>query len=206
MLSRRALPCPRLPTPNLFLGGDLPRLTLALAPDTDKVKIVQFADPDVSKDDIEVKFRNLEAYLGAPAPCRIFLGKMSSVEKPAPYWLVKATADKDEVNMEEFQMELTASTSATLKELHEDTLAAAELRVDVEKESVVKVILPILVNTKNIPVTRQLFVFKAQPAEGVPTPPKEVPKVNQVAQFRKHLLSKGEGTPAGKKRQGGSNK
>ena len=87
MSSRRALPCPRLPTPNLFLEGALPRLKLALAPDTDKVKIVQFDEKDVSKDDIEVKFRNLEAYLGAPAPCRIFLGKVVAVEKPAPYWL-----------------------------------------------------------------------------------------------------------------------
>ena len=186
----------------MFLEGALPRLKLALAPDTDKVKIVQFGD-SVCEDDIEVTFMNLEAYLGAPAPCRIFLGKMSSVEKPAPYWLVKATADKDEVNMEEFQMELTASTSATLKELHEDTLAAAELRVDVETESVVKVILPILVNTKNIPVTGQLFVFKEGAA---PPAQKPVPKVSQVSDFRKHFLEKAEGTPAGKRKKGGSNK
>ena len=143
----------------MFLEGALPRLKLALAPDTDKVKIVQFGD-SVCEDDIEVTFMNLEAYLGAPALCRIFLGKMSSVEKPAPYWLVKATADKDEVNMEEFQIELTASTSAKLKGLHDETLAAAELLVAVEAESEVKVILPILVNTKDIPVTGQLFVFK----------------------------------------------
>ena len=127
---------------------------------------------------------NLEAYLGAPAPCRIFVAEVSSVEKPAPFWLVKATADKDEVNMEEFQTELTVSTSSTLKELDEDTLAAATLRVDAETQSVVKVILPMLVNTKDIPVTGQLFVFKEGAA---PPAPKPASKVSQVSDFRKHL-------------------
>ena len=162
------------PPPNLCLGGDIPRLKLALAPDTDNVKIVQFDNvKEVPKDDIEVTFKNLEAYLGTPAPCRIFLGKVVNAEKPAPYWLVKATADKDDANMEEYAIEIAVSTSAMLNGRFADSVESEVLRTAVEPEGGVTVTLPILVNTKRIPVTRKLFVFKEHQEEEDKTP-KEV--------------------------------
>ena len=124
-------PRPRTPHPRICLwggvggafrfcsgvsvAGDIKRLLLALAPETDNVKIVQFnSDKGPPKDDVEVTFENVEAYLSTPAPCRIFPGKVVNAEKPATYWLVKPTADRDEANMEEFKMEVSVGASSNL--------------------------------------------------------------------------------------------
>ena len=113
--------------------------------------------------------------MGTPAPCRIYLGKVTSAEKPAPYWQVTQTPNRNEANMEEIKVEVTVSVSADLRGRFETEGAGAMLRSYVEPETHVKVILPVLVNNKHIEATGRLFIYEE--AKKVEEKKREAPQV-----------------------------
>ena len=106
------------------VAGDIRRLCFAFAPATDRAEKIDSKTElgkdkiEPGKDDIEVRFENLEEFLGTPAPFRIFLGRVTSLEKSAPYWSVKQTSNEDEANMEDIDVVVTLGVSATLRALH----------------------------------------------------------------------------------------
>ena len=81
------------------------------------------------------------------------------------------------------------------------TSESAVLRVAVEPDAQVKVTLPILVNTKKIPLTGRLlwsFIFKEPEKEQGKTP--KVPEaVDGLDEWKGTLLAGSEGTPAANK-------
>ena len=66
--------------------GDIARLAFACSPDARSIKTLD-NEEQPGKDDIEVGFGNIEAFLGyTPAPCRVFLTPAGTVEKPSLFW------------------------------------------------------------------------------------------------------------------------
>lgn len=53
----------------------IPLLRLFLLPDTDDIKKI-FPGEKSEEHDIKVKFEGLEDFLGGPAPCEIYLGRV----------------------------------------------------------------------------------------------------------------------------------
>ena len=160
------------------MAGDIPRLTLALAPETDNVKRVAY-DQEPGKDDIEVKFENLLQFLGTPAPCRFFLGKVTHAEKPAPFWQVKGTPKRDEANMEVMQVAVAVSVGGELRGGLSKEAAGVMLRTYIQPDNHVKVILPVLVNNKHIQATSRLFIYKEP--EKVEEKKRDAPKMIEEA-------------------------
>ena len=54
---------------------------MLLSPDTDIIKKV-FPDDTKDASDVKVKFEGLEEFLGGPAPCEIYLGRVQDRHKP----------------------------------------------------------------------------------------------------------------------------
>ena len=106
--------------------------------------------------------------MGTPdPPCRIYLGKVTSTEKPAAYWQVKQTPHRNEANMEAIDVEVTLGVSADLTGRIQAEGAGEMLRPYVQPDTHVKVVLPVLVNYRHIEATGRLFVYKVpEKAEG----------------------------------------
>ena len=97
------------------VSGPIARLCLALAPETDQVKHVD-AKEEPPKDAHKVEIENLKSLMGLPCPSfRIYLGRLGSAEKPAPFWHVKSTAVLEEANMELTHVAVTVQASAAMQ-------------------------------------------------------------------------------------------
>ena len=70
------------------------QLTFACSPEPDHVKKVPFILKEekeaAGKDDIELQFQNVEKYLGAPAPCKIYVCRSGNKDIPSFYWRLAA--------------------------------------------------------------------------------------------------------------------
>ena len=66
-----------IPISFLFRGhtDDLPLFKLLLSPDTDDIKKISLGETG-DPNDIKVKFQGLDDFLGIPAPCEIYLGRV----------------------------------------------------------------------------------------------------------------------------------
>ena len=173
----------RFTIPSLVRGGRgrIPRLTFACIPEAENVKKIPFiveSDKDEpGKDDIEVEFENIENYLGKPAPCRIFIGTCGSKERPSMFWRLfsggsgKAADSEADANMQMWKIkvgipfggdlikpDVQPSAGATEASRMDD--AVRQLKPQVEPDSIVSVIIPILVNHKAIAAKSKLQLHK----------------------------------------------
>ena len=82
------------------VSGHIDRLCLALAPETDQAKHVEEKDKPPN-DAHKVEFEHMPSLMGSPCPSfRIYLCKLSSQERQAPFWHVKSTDVLEYANME----------------------------------------------------------------------------------------------------------
>ena len=102
--------------------------------------------------------------------------------------------------MEEFKMEVSVGASSKLNGRTDGGFEGARLRACVEPDVQVKVILPILVNTKEIPAKGRLFFFEEP--EKKPEHAPEVPlKIDSVAEWKKNLREGSKGSAAKPKKR-----
>ena len=137
-------------------GSSIPRLTFACSPEADHIK--KLADKEEpGKDDIEVAFENIEAFLGyTPAPCRVFLTPAGTAEKPSLFWRLSAsggtTPKKELANLEPWHVKISVAFTGELHGPHqvggEGSLLMLQPRV--QPDVTCFVIVPVLVNHRHI--------------------------------------------------------
>jgi len=164
---------------------------LALAPDTDTVKKLE-PGKEPGKDDIRVTFENLEGYLGPHSDCRVYLGKVSSPEKPSAYWQVNRTERQHEANMQKIEVAVTVSISGDLRGPVKADVAGARLSTCVEPENYVRVILPVLINTRNIEASSELLIFK-EPEKKEEKKVKDAQPIDALGDWKKRKAAQEEG-------------
>ena len=74
--------------------GPILQLTFACIPEPDHVRKVPFIVKEekdaAGKDDIELQFQNVEKYLVATAPCKIYVARSGTTERPSLFWRLSA--------------------------------------------------------------------------------------------------------------------
>ena len=81
------------------VSGPIRRLQLALAPETYKVTHVDPGD-GAPNDSHPVEFEGMESHMGETCSSfRVFLGRLTSAKKPAPFWLVVRNNAEEIANM-----------------------------------------------------------------------------------------------------------
>ena len=162
-------------------GGDIPRLTFACVPDAENAKKYPLSGEsdkeEPGDDDIEVTFENIDNYLGAPVPCRIFVCPSGIKDRPSMFWRLlsggsgTAAASAADANMQMWRMKVTIPFGGSLirpdvppsddsTEASRMIDAVRKLKPQVEPDSNVAVIIPILVNHKAIAARSKLQLFK----------------------------------------------
>ena len=165
----------------------IPRLSFACAPDPDRIKIPE----EVTKDDIEIEFENIEQYLGSPAVCKNYLMKCGTDETPALFWRLYAggklsslentkdssdwNAKENAANLQLWKIKIPVTfTGALLGPLARDG-AALQLKHHVQPDTCVNVLLPLLVNHRDIDAKHELVFHRVVPVapqkEKRPAPP-----------------------------------
>ena len=94
---------------------------LLLPPDTDDIKKIsagETGDPN----DIKVKFQGLDDFLGIPAPCEIYLGRVHEKRRSKTqvlYWQLTGdqftNPDKDKANMAWMEVAVRMSVGSELR-------------------------------------------------------------------------------------------
>ena len=142
------------------VSGRIARLCLALAPETDQVKHVDEKEKPPN-DAHKVAFENMPSLMGSPCPSfRIYLARLGSSEKPAPFWHVKSTAVLEEANMELTHVAVTVQVSAAMRGRFKKEGAGTMLESYVAPEVEVTVILPVYVNNRAIEIGEKLCFYK----------------------------------------------
>ena len=115
---------------------------------------------------------------------RVFLGKLASLEKAAPFWHVKPIEKKEDANMELIKVSVSVWASAGIKGAWGNHSAGTMLDSYINPEATVKVILPVFVNTKRLEFGEQLKYYKpAEPNEEKKRKPVE--EVDNLAEWVK---------------------
>ena len=140
-------------------------MTLLLSPDTDNIKTVYPGD-DIDKADYKVRFEGLERWLGAAAPCEIYLGKLSEKErhkKQSLFWQLTgenmSTTDADKANMTLIEIAITINVGGELRGTNTSGDAGHHLQECSRPAGDLCVIVPVLVNNKTIEPKSQLLVL-----------------------------------------------
>ena len=142
------------------VSGPIARLCLALALETDQVKHVD-ASEEPARDAHKVEFENMASLMGSPCPSfRIYLGRLASSEKPAPFWHVKSTDVPEEANMELTPVAVSVQVSAAMTGRFKSEGAGTMLQSYVAPEVDVTVILPVYVNNRAIEFGETLCLYK----------------------------------------------
>ena len=173
--------------------GDIARLAFACSPDARSIKTLEGKE-EPGKDDIEVAFENIEAFLGyTPAPCRVFLTPAGTAEKPSLFWRLSAsggtTPKKELANLEPWHVKISVAFTGELHGPHqvggEGSLLMLQPRV--EPDATCFVILPVLVNHKHITAKDRLWHYKVT-AEPKPDKRPAEP-IHVVQDFKKSRLA-----------------
>ena len=149
-------------------SDSIPNMTLLLSPDTDNIKTV-FPGDDIDKADYKVRFEGLERWLGAAAPCEIYLGKLSEKErhkKQSLFWQLTgenmSTTDADKANMTLLEIAITIHVGGELRGTNTSGDAGHHLQECSRPAGDLCVIVPVLVNNKIIEAKTQLLVLSTQ--------------------------------------------
>jgi hypothetical protein len=142
------------------VSGLIERLCLALSPETDSVKHVDAGD-EPAKDSHKVEFEGMTSLMGETCPYfRVFLGKLLSSEKAAPFWHVKPTDAEEDANMVLTKIAVAVRVSAEVRGEFKSQGACTMLQHYVSPEVEVKVILPLYVNSRTIEKGEKLCFYK----------------------------------------------
>jgi hypothetical protein len=133
------------------------------------------------KDDIEVKFENVEKYLGAPAPCKIYVARSGATERPSLFWRLAAggsgtrTESEAKANVQMWHIKVGFNSEGELLRptpdeeqatdevvSSRDDAAMLQLKPLVEPDSIVYVTIPIIVNHKPISAKSKLHMHKVK--------------------------------------------
>ena len=111
------------------VSGQSRRLQLALAPETDRVTHVD-SGVEAPDDSYPVEFKGMESLMGGTCPSsRVFLGKMSSAEKPSPFWHVEQTDAVEDANMGLAEIAVAVRVSAEIKGISQGRVHAKILSI-----------------------------------------------------------------------------
>ena len=155
--------------------GDIPRLSFACSPDADKIKVPE----EAGKDDIEVEFQNIEQYLGTPASCKIYLTKCGNDDKPSLFWRLYAggtltssentkdtsewSSKEDAANLQLWKIKIPVTFTGALMGPSARDGAAVQLKHHVQPDTCVNVLLPLLVNHRDIDAKHELVFHRVAP-------------------------------------------
>ena len=132
------------------VSGPIRRLQLALAPETDKVTHVDPGD-EAPKDSHPVEFEGMESLMGETCfSFRVFLGRLTSAEKPAPFWLVERTDAEEAANMGLAKITVAVWVSAEIRGHFTSEGVCKNLEHYVSPDVEVQVILPLFVNSRTL--------------------------------------------------------
>ena len=170
------------------VSGPIARLCLALAPETDQVKHVEEKDKPPN-DAHKVAFENMPSLTASPCPSfRIYLCKLSSQERPAPFWHVKSTDVLEDANMELTKVAVNVQVSAAMRGGFKKEGAGTMLESYVCPEVEVTVILPVYVNNRAIEIGEKLCFYKE--AEEIEQKKRKAPEaVDSLRVWNKHLAA-----------------
>jgi hypothetical protein len=147
------------------VAGLIERLHLGLAPETDSIKHVD-AGAEPQPDSHQVEFEGMRSLMGETCPSfRVFLGKMMSTEKAAPFWHVKPTDAEEDANMVQTKIAVAVRVSADVRGEFKQEGACTLLEHYLCPEVEVKVILPLYVNSRTIEKGEKLCFYKKAESE-----------------------------------------
>ena len=156
----------------LSVSGRIKPFTLALVPETEAVKHRDYSKPQ-PKDLLygnaanhDVGLQGLEAIIEDCPSMNIYLGRQGNSEKPVPFWHVEPADDEDDANMKLIGVTVEVRVSAGI--LGDLKLQSTGIILDsyINPEAVVKVTLPVFVNTRLLKFGEKLtFYKKAEAAE-----------------------------------------
>ena len=144
------MPPASLISSGVSVSGRTRRLQLALAPETDNVT---HGDPgdEAPKDSHPVEFEGMESVMGETCPSfRVFLGRLSSAEKPAPFWHVERTDAEEDANMGLAKIAVAVRVSAEIRGHYTSEGVCKNLGHYVSPDVEVQVILPLFVNSRSL--------------------------------------------------------
>ena len=143
------------------VSGLIERLCLGLAHETDSVKHID-AGEEPAKDSHKVEFEGLRSLMGENCPSfRVFLGKLLSSDKAAPFWHVKPTDVEEHANMVLTTIAVAVRVSAAMRGQFKQEGACTMLESYICPEVEVKVILPLYVHNRALEVGEKLCFYKA---------------------------------------------
>ena len=113
------------------------------------------------KDGHHVEFEGLGSLMGEPCPSfRVFLGKLLSSDKAAPFWHVKPTDVEEDANMVLTTIAVAVRVSAAMRGQFKQEGDCTMLEHYICPEVEVKVILPLYVNNRALEIGETLCVYK----------------------------------------------
>ena len=171
---------------------------MALAPETDSVKHVDAGD-EPAKDSHKVEFEGMGTLMGEPSPYfRVFLGKLASLEKAAPFWHVKPTDADEDVNMVLTKIAVAVRVSAEMRGEFSNQRAGKMLEHYVSPEVEVKVILPLFVNSRDIEKGEKLYFHEIR-AENKQEERKAPEEIDAISAWKKQRTAFAQETGNSKK-------
>ena len=150
-------------------------MTMLLSPDTDNIKQI-YPGEQQDENDIKVKFEGLEEFLGGPAPCDIYLGRVEEQmrhKKQVLFWQLTGdnmtSPDEDKANMTWMDVAVRISVTGELRGSGASGEDGYHLNHSTRPTGSVAVIFPVLVNNMSIAKKTQLMVFKEKAKESKET-------------------------------------
>ena len=144
---------------------------LLLPPDTDNIKKIMHGEPH-DEADIKLEFEGLDEFLGCPAPCDIYLGRVEDKQRPKKqvlFWQLTGdnmtTTDADKANLTWMGVKVRIHFSGELDEGSSTSENFYYLNNATRPSGSVAVLFPVLVNHKSIAPQTQLLVHKDVTAE-----------------------------------------
>ena len=164
---------------------------MLLPPDTDHIKKIS-PEEHADKNDIKVKFEGLEDFLGGPAPCEIYLGRVEHNhrhKKQVLFWQLTGenmtTPDEDKANMAWMNVAARIIVSGELRGDTSSNEDCFHLNHLTRQTGSVNVIFHVLVNSKSIDRKTQFLVQKERAAESEETELSNKRKATEISNVEK---------------------
>ena len=144
----------------------IPQHRFLLPPDTDNIKKIMHGEPH-DEADIKLEFEGLDEFLGCPAPCDIYLGRVEDKQTPKKqvlFWQLTGdnmtSPDEDKANMTWMDVAVRISVGGELRGGAGAGDDCYHLNHSTRPTGSVAVVFPVLVNNKSIDRKTQLLVHK----------------------------------------------
>ena len=168
---------------------------MLLPPDTDEIKNIYPGDA-IDKSDYLVKFEGLENYLGFPAPCDIYLGRVAEKRRSKAqvlFWQLtgdhSTTQEEDKANMGWMEVAVRINVGSELRGEGSSFEEGYHLNHRTRATGEVAVIFPVLVNHKYIDRKEQLLVYKEKAPEPEGAQKRPAPTISNARNWEKQFGS-----------------